>query len=74
MTAKARFVPLDAVDALADAWASIDGNLVQYRRGRVSHSIMAYGGHHAGYTCEAEELIKRLKARGYALRRLPRRA
>ena len=72
MTQKTRFVPLDAVDALADAWASIDGKLMQYRRGAKARSSTAYGGHHAGYTCEAEELIRRLKARGYALRKLPR--
>lgn len=66
-------VVLNAVDAIADVWASIDGNLTEFRRGRTAKHIWAFGGHYAGYQAEAEEMIRRLKERGYGLRRLPRR-
>lgn len=57
----------NAVDAVADAWASIDGKLTEYRRGKKAKSILAFGGHFAGYQAEAEELIRRIKRRGYVL-------
>lgn len=57
------------VEALADAWASIDGKLDLFRRGKTAKSIMAYGGHYAGYTADAEEMIERLARRGYVLRK-----
>lgn len=56
------------VDALADAWASIDGKLDEYRAGRNASSIMDEpGGHFSGYQAEAEEMIRRLEARGFAI-------
>ena len=57
----------DRVEALADAWASIDGRLGKFRKGKTAKSITAYGGHYAGYMAEAEEMIERLKARGWRL-------
>lgn len=58
---------MDATEAVAEAWASIDGKLEKFRRGRTAKSISAYGGHYAGYLADAEELIERIKERGYVL-------
>lgn len=56
------------VDALADAWASIDGKLDEYRAGRNAPSIVDEpGGHFSGYQDEAAEMIRRLEARGYTI-------
>lgn len=56
------------VDALADAWASIDGKLDEYRAGRNAASIVDEpGGHFSGYQGEAVEMIRRLEARGYTI-------
>lgn len=57
------------IEALADAWASIDGKLDKFRRGKTAKNIMAYGGHYAGYLADAEEMIERLARRGYVLRK-----
>lgn len=54
-----------AIEALADAWASIDGNLDDFRAGKTAPSIEDFGGHYAGYIEDAKELAKRLQARGF---------
>lgn len=59
-----------ATEALADAWASIDGKLDKFRRGKTAKSIMSYGGHYEGYMADADEMILRLRRRGYALRKV----
>lgn len=56
-------VPTPAVQAVAEAWASIDGKLNAYRAGKPGDE----DGYRDGYDIEAEELIKRLEARGYML-------
>ena len=61
------------VEALADAWASIDGKLDKFRRGKAAKRIESYGGHYAGYMAEAEEMQRRLLARGWRLRPANRR-
>lgn len=58
---------VSAEEALADAWASIDGDLTKFRRGRTAKSIMAFGGHYEGYMAEATELRQRLFRRGYRI-------
>ena len=56
-----------AIDALADAWSSIDGRVDRYRHGRDNPTDPAAvaDGSYAGYQWEAEELIRRLRRRGY---------
>lgn len=54
-------------EALADAWASVDGKLDNFRRGKKAKSVTAYGGHYEGYMSDADELLTRLKRRGYEL-------
>lgn len=52
--------------ALADAWASIDGKVDEFRLGQKATSILEEpGGHFSGYLYEAEEMIRRLHDRGY---------
>ena len=55
----------NAVEALADAWASIDGKLEEFRAGKTASRIEDFGGHYAGYMADAKEMIERLKVRGY---------
>lgn len=52
--------------ALADAWASIDGKVDEFRAGQKATSILEEpGGHFSGYLYEAEEMIRRLRDRGF---------
>jgi hypothetical protein len=54
--------------ALADAWASIDGKVDEFRAGQKATSILEEpGGHFSGYLYEAEEMIRRLEARGFTI-------
>jgi hypothetical protein len=56
---------LTAIEALAEAWASIDGELEKFRAER---SAADYGsGTYVGYLEEAKELIKRIERRGYTV-------
>jgi len=64
------------VEALAEAWASIDGKLASFQRER-SQPDMAWDhpefkGHYVGYISEAEEMIRRLEARGFTVTALPK--
>ena len=47
-----------ATIALADAWASIDGKMEQFRKG---------GDRRDSYVADATALRKRLRARGYKI-------
>lgn len=58
--------PMNPVEALADAWASIDGKVDKFRAGKGCASIEDEpGGHYSGYMAEADEMIRRLNARGF---------
>jgi hypothetical protein len=52
---------LTAVEAVAEAWAAIDGKLDAYRADE--------GGHRDGYLSEASELIRNLEQRGFGVER-----
>jgi len=55
-------------EALAEAWASIDGKLEKFLAGKdVSIIEDEPGGHYSGYMAEAEELIQRLHKRGFKI-------
>lgn len=62
---------LDAITAVAEAWASIDGKLEKFIaernvvEGDFAKSTVIMDGHYAGYMAEASEMIDRLNARGY---------
>lgn len=57
---------MERTEAIADAWASIDGKVEEFRAGKGCASILDEpGGHYSGYMCDAKEMIKRLNARGF---------
>lgn len=62
---------LSAEEALAEAWASIDGKLELFRRCKADNAVEREYGHHTGYIAEAEEMIRRLASRGYAILPIP---
>lgn len=51
------------VEALAEAWASIDGKLEKFRDSK--GAPLEAGGHYDGYMEEAKEMIRRLRTRGF---------
>ena len=59
---------MTATEALAQSWASIDGKLDMFLKGK-GRSETAYGGHYGGYMAEAKEMQKRLAKRGYEIHR-----
>ena len=61
------FAPKDAREAVADAWASVDGKLDAFRAGRGLPIAAQPGGHYVGYLCDADALIERIERRGYRL-------
>jgi hypothetical protein len=66
----------EAADALAEAYASIDGKLDAYRRERdtvpeIEWDDPTFTGHYLGYLTEAEEMIERLRLRGFDVTPLP---
>jgi hypothetical protein len=61
-------------EALAHAWASIDGKLDAFKREREQFAddtfdgdAPDYTGHYEGYVAEAEEMIRRMRALGYVV-------
>lgn len=61
-----QFDPI-AIEAVASAWASIDGKLDQFYAGKGKPLEQEPGGHYSGYMAEAEEMLKRLLKRGFIL-------
>lgn len=58
------------VNAVAEAWASIDGRLDQYeaeRDGKVKIFDEIFRGSYLGYQADAGELIRRIECRGFTL-------
>jgi hypothetical protein len=61
-----KLVTPEAIEAVADAWASIDGKAELFRSGKTANSFEDEpGGHYSGYMAEAAELISRLRKRGF---------
>ena len=58
---------MTAIEALAEAWASIDGRLAAFRACKADPAREDVEGRHAGYMAESAEMIRRLQARGYIL-------
>jgi len=59
----------EAIEALAEAWASLDGKLDEFHAGRASEDTE---GDYYGYLSDAAELAKRLEQGGYAIVRAGR--
>lgn len=69
------------IAALAEAWASMSrGHLEDFQRerdewqttGELDRDAPGYTGRWEGYTADAEEVIKRMRARGCTLSEAPR--
>ncbi len=62
-------------EALADAWASIDGKLDQFRADKANPDADPMAGWYEGRMEDAKELRRRLRARGFLItkQRPPRR-
>lgn len=60
---------MDHIEALAEAWASIDGKLEKFRacKDAMGKDEVEAGGYYSGYMCEAEEMIRRLEKRGFTV-------
>lgn len=54
-------------EALAEAWASIDGKLGRFRANKADRSLDRTDGAYPGYLEEAREMIRRLENRGYTI-------
>jgi hypothetical protein len=59
----------EAIEALAEAWASLDGKLDEFHAGRAGEDTE---GDYHGYLSDAAELAKRLEHRGYVIVRATR--
>jgi hypothetical protein len=58
---------MDYIEALADAWAGIDGKLEEFRAGKGLPIEEQPGGYFDGYMADAEELAERLDKRGFKI-------
>ncbi len=56
-----------ATEALADAWASIDGKLKEFRLDKARPDIDPMAGWYEGRMEDAKELRLRLRARGFLI-------
>ena len=77
--------PKTALDAVAEAWASMDGKLEKYEIDRETEGGTPSGwrnsdeddvipdGYYDGYQADARALIERLKDRGYTVVPTPKR-
>lgn len=54
-------------EALAEAWASIDGKLDLFLANKADRSLDRTDGSYPGYIEEAQEMIRRLESRGYTV-------
>ena len=59
-----KFDPI-TIEALADAWASIDGHLDDFRKGKGKPWEDQPGGRYDGYMADAESMLERLLTRGF---------
>lgn len=55
---------MDRIEALAEANASMNGKLDQFRAGKDGRDD---AGHYDGYMTEAREVLRRLESRGFTV-------
>jgi hypothetical protein len=58
---------LRRAEAVAEAWAGIDGKADEFALCRANRDCDDTMGHYGGYVAEARELIRRIEARGYTV-------
>lgn len=61
------FVIESDIEALADAWASVDGKIHLFRAGKGMDIQLQPGAHYEGYMDDAASMIRRLATRGYMI-------
>lgn len=55
------------IEAVADAWASIDGRLGKFRACKADPALDMTQGYFSGYCAEASRLLNQLEARGFTV-------
>lgn len=68
---RVRLTAAGAVEALAEAWASIDGKSERFHDGERDSSLDRTDGTYPGYMHEAAEMIVRLERRGFTIAPIP---
>lgn len=65
----------DATEAVAEAWASIDGKIANFRADKAAATRRddEPGWYYSGYLSDAASLIRRLEKRGYTVTPLDRK-
>jgi hypothetical protein len=58
----------EAIEKLAEAWASIDGKLQEFRACKRSRKTEDKNGYYLGYFYDADELLKRWEKRGFTFK------
>ncbi len=61
-----------STEALADAWASIDGRMRLFRRCKSDRKLEDVEGRYEGYMADAGELKRRLARRGFIIIKPPK--
>lgn len=55
------------IEALAEAWASMDGKLDRFRACKADAALEDVDGSYGGYMHEAAEVKRRMEARGFTI-------
>lgn len=59
-----------SIEALAEAWASIDGRLERFWACKADADLDVVDGYWSGYVHEAGSLLDRLEERGFTITRM----
>jgi len=58
---------MQAVEAVAESWASIDGRLGLFRSCKVDPSLEDVEGRYGGYMADAYAMVENLRRRGFTV-------
>ena len=56
-----------SIEAIAEAWASIDGKLETFNLCKTDKELEEIWGYYEGYITDSEELLTRVEKRGFTL-------
>lgn len=65
---------MNEVEALADAWASLDGNFDIFSQCKNNPRLEEEHGRYEGYLSDAAALIKKLEKRGFTITKIEERS
>jgi hypothetical protein len=60
---------MDAQEALAESWASIDGHLDTFQKCKADDKLEMSGGYFQEYMEDARQMIENLQVRGFTVSR-----